>query len=153
MDSIDRKILRILQKDASLSIAQISERVGISQTPAWRRIRKLESEGVIRRRVTLLDQEAIGLGLTGYVLVRTSDHTDEWVKAFSAALTEIPEIVEVHRTSGDVDYVLKIVAPDVKGYDAIYKRLIRSVKMTDVSASFSMETLKSTTELPLDHLK
>lgn len=152
MDKIDRKILRILQQDASLSVAELSERAGISQTPVWRRIRKLEEAGIIDRRVTLLNQEAIGLGLTGFVLIRPSDHSDEWVEKFSRAVADIPEIVEVHRTSGDVDYVLKVVAPDVKGYDAIYKRLIRSVVMNDVSASFSMEKLKSTTELPLDYV-
>lgn len=152
MDKIDRKILRILQQDASLSVAELSERAGISQTPVWRRIRKLEEAGIIGRRVTLLNQEAIGLGLTGFVLIRTSDHSDEWVEKFSQAVADIPEIVEVHRTSGDVDYVLKVVAPDVKGYDAIYKRLIRNVVMNDVSASFSMEKLKATTELPLSYI-
>ncbi len=151
LDKIDRKILRLLQQDASLSAAEISERAGISQTPVWRRIRKLEESGVIKRRVTLLDEETIGLGLTGFVLIRTSDHSDEWLAAFSRAVADIPEIIEVHRTSGDVNYVLKVVAPDVKGYDAIYKRLIRQVVMNDVSASFSMEKLKATTELPLDY--
>lgn len=152
MDAIDKKILRILQHDASLSVAELSERAGISQTPVWRRIRKLEDSGVIDRRVTLLDQEAIGLGLTGFVLVRTSDHSDKWLQTFSSAVADIPEIVEVHRTSGDVDYVFKIVAPDMKGYDKIYRRLIRDVAMHDVSASFSMEKLKATTDLPLDYV-
>lgn len=151
MDKIDRKILRILQQDASLTVAELSERAGISQTPVWRRVRKLEERGVIKRRVTLLDEQAIGLGLTGFVLIRTSNHSDEWLAAFSRAVADIPEIVEVHRTSGDVDYILKVVAPDVKGYDGIYKRLIRQVAMNDVSASFSMERLKATTELPLDY--
>lgn len=151
LDGIDRRILKLLQEDAGLSVAEIAERAGISQTPVWRRIRRLEQSGVIKRRVTLLDAEAIGLGLTGFVLIRTSHHSDEWLEAFSKAVTAIPEIVEVHRTSGDVDYVLKVVAPDVKGYDAIYKRLIRQVTMNDVSASFSMETLKATSELPLDY--
>ncbi|QLC23906.1 Lrp/AsnC family transcriptional regulator [Parasphingopyxis algicola] len=152
MDSIDKKILRILQQDASLPVAELSERAGISPTPVWRRIRKLEDDGVIDRRVALLDQEAISLGLTGFVLIRTSDHSDNWLETFNAAVASIPEIVEVHRTSGDVDYVLKVVAPDMKGYDTIYRRMIRNVAMYDVSASFSMEKLKATTELPLDYI-
>ncbi|MBV7256985.1 Lrp/AsnC family transcriptional regulator [Pacificimonas sp. WHA3] len=151
MDKIDQRILTLLQKDATLTIAQIAEQAGISSTPAWRRIRKMEEDGVIDRRVTILNPEKLNLGLTGFVLIRTSDHSDQWLKDFAAAVSQVPEVVEAYRTTGDVDYILKIVAPDVAGYDQIYKRLIAAARMNDVSASFSMERLKDTTELPLTY--
>ncbi len=151
MDKIDRKILAVLQADASATVAQIAERSGISSTPIWRRIKRMEAEGIIASRVTLLDPARIGLDLTGYVLIRISDHNADWLRRFVAALEAIPEIVEAHRMAGNIDYILKVVAPDIAGYDAIYKRLIASIDMSDVSASFSMEVLKSTTQLPLDY--
>ena len=151
LDKIDRKILQILQRDASATVAEIAERVGVSPTPVWRRIRKLEEAGIIANRVTILDPAKIGLGLVGFVLIRTSEHDKDWLETFARAVADIPEIVEVHRTTGDLDYVLKVVAPDIAGYDVIYKRLISMARMTDVSASFSMETLKLTTELPLGY--
>lgn len=151
MDQIDRKILAILQNDAGASVADIADRAGISSTPAWRRIKRMEEAGIIDKKVTLLDPAAIGLGLTGFVMIRTSKHSEAWLETFAKAVAVIPEIVEVHRTSGDIDYVLKIVAPDIAGYDKIYKKLIGLVEMTNVSATFSMEQLKFTTELPLGY--
>lgn len=151
MDRIDKKLLALIQDTASLTVAEISERIGISSTPVWKRMKRLEETGVIRKRVALLDPHKIGLGLTGFVLIRTSDHSDGWLKAFSEVVSSIPEIIEVHRMAGDIDYLLKVVAPNIAGYDAIYKRLIEGVQLSDVSASFSMEVVKSTTTLPLDY--
>ena len=151
MDDIDRRILKALQEDASGSVAEVAERAGISQTPCWRRIKRLEEAGYIKKRVALLDAQKLNLGLTGYVLIRTANHSDEWVQKFAEGIRQIPEVVEFHRMTGDVDYLLKIVAPDIKGYDDIYKRLIRTAELSDVSASFSMEEMKQTTELPLDY--
>ena len=151
MDTIDRKILTLLQDDAGITIGEIAERVGLSSTPLWKRIRKMEKSGVIRKKVTLIDQDAVGLKLTGFVSIRTSDHSDAWLAQFGEAVSTIPEIVEVYRMAGEVDYLLKIVAPDMAGYDRIYKRLIDKVKLSDVSASFSMEIVKETHVLPLDY--
>jgi Lrp/AsnC family transcriptional regulator len=152
MDDTDRRILKALQEDCSGSVAEIAERAGVSASPAWRRIKRLEEEGFIRGRVALLDQEKLNLGVTGFVLIRTSRHDQAWLERFAKAVCAIPEVVEVHRMTGEVDYLLKIVAPDIAGYDTIYKRLILAVELTDVSASFSMERLKSTTALPLDYV-
>lgn len=149
IDHIDRKILSLLQKDSTLSIAAIAEQVGISQTPCWRRIHRLEEEGFIASRVALLDPAQLGLKLTAFVVVRTSQHSAEWFANFSAATRAIPEIVEIHRMSGEMDYLLKIVTEDIEGYDRIYKKLITKVTLSDVSAGFSMERIKQTTELPL----
>ncbi len=151
MDRIDKRLLTLIQEKASLTVAEISSRIGISSTPVWKRMKRLEETGVIRDRVALLDPRKIGLDLTGFVLIRTSDHSDKWLKDFATVVSAIPEIIEVHRMAGDVDYLLKVVAPDISGYDEIYKRLIDGVTLSDVSASFSMEVIKSTTALPLDY--
>jgi Lrp/AsnC family transcriptional regulator len=152
MDLIDRKILRCLQEDVSLSLAAIAERVGLSTTPCWRRIQKLEQDGVILGRVALLDPEKLNLGCTVFVRVLTSRHSADWLERFAKAVAEIDEVVEVYRLSGAIDYLLRIVVPDIAAYDAVYKRLITSAEFSDVSASFAMETLKRTTALPLDYL-
>ena len=149
MDLIDRKILRCLQEDASLSLAAIAERVGLSTTPCWRRIQRLEQDGVILARVALLDPEKLNLGCTVFVRVLTNRHSSDWLERFAKAVAEIDEVVEVYRLSGEIDYLLRIVVPDIAGYDAVYKRLIASAEFSDVSASFAMETLKRTTALPL----
>ena len=149
LDQIDRKILSLMQKDSTLSIATIAETVGISQTPCWRRIHQLEEAGFIARRVALLNPTRIGLKLTAFVIVRTSHHSAEWLANFSEATRSIPEIVEIHRMSGEMDYLLKIITEDIEGYDRIYKKLISKVTLSDVSAAFSMESIKYTTELPL----
>ena len=147
MDQKDRQILRILQKDATLSMNELTERSALSKTAVWRRVKALEDKGVIRKRVTLLDKEALGFGLTVFALVRTNQHSDEWFAKFKQAVLSIPEILEFHRTSGDLDYLLRIVARDMRHYDEIYQRLIRKVDFADVSSSFVMETFKSETEL------
>lgn len=152
LDKLDRKILLLLQRNSDLSLAEIAERVGLSTSPCWRRIQALEKSGVIKRRVALLDREALGLGVIAFVRVRTNQHSQAWLNRFAEALNEIDEVVEFYRMSGDLDYLLKIVAPDIAGYDAVYKRLIARIELSDVSASFVMEELKATNELPLDYL-
>lgn len=149
LDSIDRKLLSLLQKDATLSIANLAEAAGISQTPCWRRVQRLDRDGFITNRVALLDANRIGLKLTAFVIVRTSQHSAEWLAGFSEVTRAIPEIVEIHRMSGEMDYLLKIITEDIDGYDRIYKKLIAKVTLSDVSAAFSMESIKQTTELPL----
>ena len=152
MDSIDRKILRELQRDCSGSIAEIADRAGVSQTPCWRRIKKLEEAGYITQRVALLDPDLLNLGMTAYVMIKTSHHDDAWLKRFSEGVSLIPEVMEIHRMAGDIDYLLKIVATDMSDYDRIYKRLINVAELFDVSAYFSMERIKTSTELPLDRI-
>jgi Lrp/AsnC family transcriptional regulator len=152
VDLIDRKILRCLQEDVSLSLSAIAERVGLSTTPCWRRIQKLERDGVILGRVALLDPEKLNVGCTVFVRVLTSRHSSDWLERFAKAVAEIDEVVEVYRLSGEIDYLLRIVVPDIAAYDAVYKRLIAAAEFSDVSASFAMETLKRTTALPLDYM-
>jgi len=152
MDSIDRKILRELQRDCSGSIAEIAERAGVSQTPCWRRIKKLEEAGYITQRVALLDQDLLNLGMTAYVMIKTSHHDDAWLKRFSEGVALIPEVMEIHRMAGDIDYLLKIVATDMSDYDRIYKRLVTVAELFDVSASFSIARITTSTELPLDRI-
>ena len=149
VDSIDVRILEELQRDASRSIEQIAGVVGLTQNPCWRRIKRLEAEGVIRGRVALVDAARLGLGLTVFVSIRTSQHSDDWLERFASGVRAIPEVVELYRMSGEIDYLLKIVARDVADYDRIYKRLIRVADLHDVSSSFAMERIKSTTAIPL----
>ncbi|MCZ8130293.1 MAG: Lrp/AsnC family transcriptional regulator [Steroidobacteraceae bacterium] len=152
LDPVDRKILQLLQRDAALSIEEIAEAVSISTTPCWRRIRRLESIGVIRARVALVEPRKINLGLTAFVAVRTNHHNEAWLEKFVGGVRGMPEVVELHRLSGDIDYLLKVVCPDMQRFDEIYKRLIKVAELSDVSSTFSMEVLKSTTELPLDYV-
>ncbi|MGE0725434.1 MAG: Lrp/AsnC family transcriptional regulator [Alphaproteobacteria bacterium] len=149
MDAFDLKILALLQADGSLSNAEIAERVGLSATPCWRRIRALEEAGVIRARVVLLDRTALNVGVTVFVQIRTNQHTPEWLARFARAVDDIPEIVDFYRMAGDVDYLLRVVVPDIAAYDGVYKRLIARIDLFDVSSSFAMEEIKSTTALPL----
>ena len=149
MDQKDRKILRIIQGDASLSMNELAERCAMSKTAVWRRVRALEESGVIGKRVTLLDKEALGFGLTVFAMVRTNQHSDAWFSKFQAAVRSIPEILEFHRTSGDLDYLLQIVATDMRHYDKVYRQLIREVDFADISSTFVMETFKSDTQLPI----
>ena len=151
MDDLDRKILTLLQGDASMTISELSEAVGLSTTPLWKRVQKMEKRGIIRKKVTLINQAEVGLKLTGFVSIRTNDHDDAWLEKFNDAVQAIPEIIEVYRMAGEVDYLLKVVAPDMEGYDRVYRRLINGVKLSDVSASFSMEVVKATTILPLQY--
>jgi len=151
VDNIDRKILSLLQRDASLSPGEIGEKVGLSKAPCWRRIQRLRETGVIQRSVALLDPKLVNLKTTVFVMIKTASHTSEWIERFAKAIQKIPEVTELHRMSGDVDYLLRIVVPDIGGYDAVYKKMIAAVEMFDVSASFVLETIKSTTTLPLEY--
>ena len=153
MDAIDRKILACLQEDASLPVGEIAERVGLSTTPCWRRIRNLEETGVIQRRVALLSPEKMNVGVTVFVGVKTNQHTYGWLQQFAKAVSEIDEVVELYRMSGDVDYLMRIVVPDIATYDAVYKRLTQVADLSDVSSSFAMERIKFTTALPLDYAR
>ena len=149
MDRLDKRILEILQLDASQSIAAIADQVGLSQTPCWKRIQRLEKTGVIQGRVALLDAAALGVPVTVFVSIRTNRHEADWLEQFAGGVTQLPEVVEVYRMSGDVDYILKVVCPDIAGYDRIYKQLIQIVGIQDISSAFAMEELKKTTALPL----
>ena len=149
MDAIDRKILAVLQQDASLSVAEIGNRVGLSSTPCWKRIQKLEAEGVIQKRVAVVDPDRVGLGVTVFVAIETGDHSEEWLKRFAEVVEAMPEVMEFYRMAGDVDYMLRVVVPDIQGFDAFYKRLIAAVPLTNVTSRFAMEKIKSTTVLPI----
>ena len=149
IDTIDRRILAELQADATLSADELSERVGLSRNACWRRVKLLEDAGVITGRVARVDPEKLGLGLSVFILVRTSQHEPGWLARFREAVTALPEITGVYRMSGDLDYVLRARVADVKAYDRLYQRLIAKVPLTDVSASFVMEEIKETTALPV----
>ncbi|MCH8808442.1 MAG: Lrp/AsnC family transcriptional regulator [Proteobacteria bacterium] len=151
MDRIDRKILGCLQEDATLAVADIAERVGLSTTPCWRRIQNLEKSGVIRRRVALLDADKLNCGVTVFVRLRTSQHNYEWLENFSKTVARMDEVVEFYRMSGEIDYLLRVVVPDIASYDAVYKRLIKAADFADVSSSFALEEIKYTTALPLGY--
>lgn len=151
IDKKDREILKLMQADASISLAEIASAVNLTQTPCWRRIQKLQADGIIQKQVALCDAKKLNLGLTTFVTIRTSQHNEQWMQCFVAGATSIPEIVEIYRLSGNSDYLLKIVVPDISRYDSVYKRLIRTVDLLDVSSAFVMETIKCTTALPLDY--
>ena len=152
MDRVDRKLLTLLQADCTLSIAQLAEQVNLSATPCWKRIQRLEAEGVIERRVALVDPELVGLGLTVFVAIEAGDHSPAWLERFAAAVNAMPEVMEAHRMAGDVDYMLRVVTTDLRAYDAFYKRLIAAVGPKNVSSRMSMERVKSTTALPLPEI-
>ena len=150
MDLTDRKILAILQEDASLSVADVAKRVNLSQTPCWRRIQKLTDSGVITRRVALVDPDAVGLGLTVFVEIESGDHSKRWLDRFAEAITDMPEVMEIYRMAGDVDYLLRITVPSMAAVDAFYQRLIAKVPLKNVTSRFAMERVKYTTAYPLD---
>ncbi|ABD04719.1 transcriptional regulator, AsnC family [Rhodopseudomonas palustris HaA2] len=149
LDAIDRKILTVLQQDASLSVAEIGDRVGLSSTPCWKRIQRLEADGVITRRVALVDQDKIGLGLSVFVSIESGDHSEAWLKTFADAVSAMPEVIEFYRMAGDVDYMLRVVVADMRAYDVFYKRLISTVPLKNVTSRFAMEKIKSVTALPV----
>jgi len=149
LDAFDLRILALLQEDASKPLAEIAETVGLSPTPCWRRIQKLEAEGHIRRRVALLDRGKLKAGVTVFIAVKTGRHTMEWLERFHAAVHDLPEIVDFYRMSGDIDYLLKAYVSDIAAYDALYKKLISRIELSDVTSMFAMEELKSTTTIPL----
>jgi Lrp/AsnC family transcriptional regulator len=150
LDATDRKILAILQEDASLSVADVAARVNLSQTPCWRRIQKLTDSGVITKRVALVDPDALGLGLTVFVEIETGDHSQEWLGKFAAAIKEMPEVMEIYRMAGDVDYMLRITVPNMGAVDTFYQRLISLVPLKNVTSRFAMERVKYTTAYPVD---
>jgi Lrp/AsnC family transcriptional regulator len=149
LDATDRKILMVLQDDASLSVAEIGDRVGLSSTPCWKRIQRLEADGVIQRRVALVDQNKVGLGITVFVSVESNDHSDAWLKTFAGAVSAMPEVLEFYRMAGDVDYMMRVVVADMPSYDVFYKKLIAAVPLKNVTSRFAMEKIKSVTVLPV----
>ncbi len=153
MDRIDRKILEHIQADSTRSVADIAEKVGLSSTPCWRRIQKLERSGVIRKRVALLDRASLNLGVDVFVAIKTNQHNAAWLDSFASVVTEFPEVVEFYRMSGDIDYLMRVVVPDIPAYDAFYKRLIQQADIYDVSSSFAMEQLKYTPARPLQYAR
>ena len=150
LDKFDCAILSALQTDGTLSIAGLSEKVGLSTTPCWKRVKRLEEEGYIESRVALVNRHKVGLPVTVFVSVRTSEHDEKWLERFAAAVIALPEVLEFHRMSGDVDYLLKVVTTDIDGYDRFYKKLIKAVHLMGVSSAFSMEQIKYSTALPLE---
>ena len=153
LDAIDLAILKHLQEDAEIPMVKLAEAVHLSATPCWRRVQRLKDDGVITRQVALLDPIKLNLGVTVFVSVRTNQHNQGWFDRFHATISEIPEVVEFYRMSGDMDYLLRVVVPSIGAYDAVYKRLIRGSDLYDVSSSFAMEEIKFTTALPLDYAK
>jgi len=149
MDAIDRKILAVVQQDASLSVAEIGQRVGLSSTPCWKRLQRLEADGVITKRVALIDPDKVGLGITVFASIETGDHSQDWLKKFAEVVSAMPEVMEFYRMAGDVDYMLRVVVADIAGYDAFYKRLIATVPLKNVTSRFAMERIKSSTALPI----
>ncbi len=149
MDEIDRQLLDLLQHDATLSIAQMAERVGLSATPCWKRIQKLEAQGVITRRVAVVDPDSVGVGLSVLVSVEAGEHTPAWLECFSNGVAAMPEVMEVYRMAGDVDYILRVAVADMNEYDTFYKRLIALAPMKNVTSRFAMERMKFTTAYPL----
>ena len=153
LDRTDLKILDLLQHDATLATADIAAAAGLSTTPCWRRIQNLEKTGVITGRVALLDRDHLNVGVDAFVAIRTDQHNKRWLDAFATAVAAFPEVIELYRMSGEVDYLMRVVVPDIAAYDNFYQRLIRSIDLSDVSSSFAMERIKYTTVLPLNHAR
>jgi Lrp/AsnC family transcriptional regulator len=149
MDATDTKILMLLQEDASISIAELAQRINLSQTPCWKRVQRLEATGVIQKRVALIDPEKVGLGLTVFVSIETSDHSGQWLQRFAELVSLMPEVMEFYRMAGDVDYMLRVVVPDMAAYDGFYKRLIEAIPLKNVTSRFAMQRVKSTTAYAL----
>jgi Lrp/AsnC family transcriptional regulator len=152
MDAIDQKILDILQADATVPVAEIAEKVGLSPAPCWRRIKRLDDDGVIMRRVALVDRRKAKVPMTLFVSVRATRHAERWLEDFRRAIADISEIVEAWRLTGEVDYLLRIVVPDIDAYDGVYKRLIKRLEFADISSAIAMEEMKFTTAIPTDYL-
>lgn len=148
-DASDRRILRILQREADIGLEALGEKVGLSRNACWRRIKALDQAGVIKRRVAIVDAEMLGLGLSVFIQIRTSNHAADWLENFARATREMPEILGAYRMTGDLDYLIRARVADVAAYDRLYQRLIKKIDVSDISASFVMEELKETTELPL----
>jgi Lrp/AsnC family transcriptional regulator len=149
LDTADLRILKALQEDASRSIADIGAQINLSQNACWRRIKRLEDEGFITKRVALLDAEKLGTGVTVFVMIGAAEHSQQWLSNFADSVRQIPEVVEFYRMSGPIDYLLKLKVADIAAYDRVYQHLIHSVHLKDVSSAFAMEEIKHTTEIPL----
>jgi Lrp/AsnC family transcriptional regulator len=149
MDEIDRKLLALLQEDASLSLAQLAERVGLSSTPCWKRVQKLETAGVLTRRVALVAPEKVGIGLIVFVAIEAADHSPEWLDRFARTVTALPEVMDVYRMAGEIDYMLRVAVADMADFDIFYKRLIAAVPLRNVTSRFAMEQIKYSTAYPL----
>lgn len=150
LDRLDRTILHQLQVDASLTNAELAERIGLSANACWRRVKRLQDEGIIQATVALLDRTALALPVTVFVSIRTTEHNERWLRQFATGVAAVPEVMEFYRMSGDVDYLLKVVVGDIADYDRVYKKLIALAPLSDVSSSFAMECIKSTTALPVN---
>jgi len=153
MDAIDRKIIALLQENAEMPIQAIADQVNLSTTPCWRRIQKLKETGVIRKQVALCDPASLNVGVTVFISIRTNQHSQEWLNKFAQHVTDIPEVIEFYRMSGDVDYLIRVVVPDIATYDTVYKKLIQIADIYDVSSSFAMEQIKYTTALPVAYTR
>lgn len=149
IDDVDREILALLQRDASLSLVAIAAAVGLTQSPCWKRIRRLERAGVITARVAVVDPAKVGLPLTAFVAIETSDHSAPWLARFAETLGGMPEVVDAWRMAGDIDYLLRVVVPDMAAYDGFYRRLIAAIPLKNVSSRFAMEHIKAETVLPI----
>ncbi|MCF6321664.1 MAG: Lrp/AsnC family transcriptional regulator [Rhizobiaceae bacterium] len=152
MDRIDRNILKILQNDSTMSVADIARKVGLSTTPCWRRIQRMEEDKIILRRVAILNNKKVNVDVTVFVSIKTDKHNKEWLKRFSEVIAAYDEVVEFFRMSGQVDYLLKVVVPDIEAYDEFYKKLVAKIEIENVSSSFAMERIKDTTALPLVYI-
>lgn len=149
MDDMDRKILRLLQEDSSISVSDIARTVGLSASPCWKRINRMQAEGLIKRQVAVLDADKLGYGLTVFVSIKTGEHSGDWLISFAETVQSMPEVLEFHRMAGEVDYMLKVVVPDMKSFDLFYKKLVELTALSEVTSRFSMETIKETTALPV----
>lgn len=149
MDSVDQKILNLLQLDASLTVKQIAAQISLSVTPCWKRIQKLEAQGFIRARVALLDAKKVNADVTVFVAIKTDQHTAEWIERFSRAVSDMPQVMEIYRMSGEIDYLLKVVVSSIEAYDRFYKKLVDRIELSHVTSSFAMEQMKYTTALPI----
>ena len=149
LNEIDLRLIAILQQDASIAVDELASRVGLTKTPCWRRLQKLDKSGVIKRKVALLDAKLLDLSVSVFVQVKTSKHDSDWLEQFSATVSAFPEVVDFYRMSGEYDYLLRVVVKDIASYDAFYQRFIQATSLTDVTSSFAMEEIKRSTELPL----
>jgi len=149
MDATDKKILDLLQADAGLTVKQIAEQIALSATPCWKRIQKLEEQGFIRARVALLDPKKVNASVTVFVAIKTDQHSREWIERFNKAVTELPQVMEIYRMSGEIDYLLRVAVSSIEAYDQFYKKLIDRIELSNVTSSFAMEQIKYTTALPI----
>ena len=149
MDSTDRKILNLLQTDASLTVKQIAQHIALSVTPCWKRIQKLEQNGFIRARVALLDPKKVNANVTVFMAIKTDQHTSDWIARFNREVSQLPEVMEIYRMSGEIDYLLRVVVSSIEAHDAFYKKLIDRIELANVTSSFAMEQIKYTTALPV----